>query len=91
MAVTVFIPSPLRQFTGGQFAVQAEGRTVADVLAGVTASHPDLRANLLKNPGQLQPFVHLFVGGRDIAGQQGLATAVPDGGELLIVQAISGG
>ena len=47
--------------------------------------------NLLTAAGQLQPFVHAFVGGKDINSLRGLATPVPDGGELLIVQAISGG
>ncbi len=97
MPVTVFIPSPLRQFTGGAYAVQAAGATAGEVLAALTAAHPALRDNLLAGDGRgpaeprLQPFVHAFVNGRDIAGQAGLATPVPDGGELLIVQAISGG
>ena len=94
MAVTVFIPSPLRQFTGGVHAVEAAGGTVGEVLAALTAAHPQLRDNLLAGDGgtpRLQPFVHAFVNGRDIAGQAGLNTPVPDGGELLIVQAISGG
>ena len=91
MSVTVIIPSPLRQFTGNAHAVAATGATAGAVLAQLVADHAGLRDNLLTPAGQLQPFVHAFLGGKDINSLQGLATAVPDGGELLLVQAISGG
>jgi molybdopterin converting factor small subunit len=91
MSVTVLIPSPLRPFTGNQHAVSAEAGTVAAVLARLSADFPGLGENLLTPGGRLQPFVHAFVGGKDVAALAGLDTPVPDGGELLILQAISGG
>ncbi|MCG3179211.1 MAG: Sulfur carrier protein CysO [Phycisphaerae bacterium] len=91
MAATVIIPSPLRRFTGGAHALRAEGDDVAALLGDLTRERPQLQEGLFRDPGRLQPFVHVFVNGRDIGKGEGLATPVPDGGEILIVQAISGG
>ncbi len=91
MAVEVVIPTPLRQFTAGEATVTVPANTVAGVLASLATQHPELRANLLTDAGELHPFLHLFVNGQDIASAGGLETDVPEGGEVLIVQAISGG
>lgn len=91
MAINVIIPTPLRQYTGGQATLSARGETVAGVLAAILSEHPQLRANIISDEGKLHPFLHVFVNGLDIAGSGGLETAVPEDGEVLIVQAISGG
>lgn len=91
MSVTVLIPSPLRPLTGNQFAVQAEGATVAAVIEQLAGQFPPLRPALLAPAGELQPFIRMFVNGKDIAARGGLGAAVADGDEVLILQAISGG
>ena len=91
MSVTLLIPSPLRQFTGGSHAISVSGGTVGAAVEAAITLHPKLRESLFASPGQIQPFVHMFVNGRDIREQGGLSAPVADGGEVLIIQAISGG
>jgi molybdopterin converting factor small subunit len=93
MAVTVFVPGPLREHTGGAGTVVLPGphATVADVLAALFRLHPGLRDRLLTEPGDLRQHVHLFVGAESIRQGAGLATAVADGAEVTILPAVSGG
>ena len=90
MAVTVKIPTQLRAATGGLGDLEAEGATVGDVLDFVFASHADLRDRITQE-GELRRFVNVYVGGEDIRFQEGLGTAVVDGGEVTILPAVAGG
>jgi molybdopterin converting factor small subunit len=91
MAVTVKIPTQLRDLVGGASSVQAEGDTVADALESVFASHGELRDRLYAESGDLRRFINIYIGGEDIRFLDGLATAVPAGGELTILPAVAGG
>lgn len=91
MAVTFLIPSALRPLTDNRHAVAAEGATVAAAIASLVAAYPKLGGSLLASPEKLQPFVHVFLNGKDVGALGGLNAPVPDGAELLILQAISGG
>ena len=94
MAVTVYIPTPLRDFTGGKRRVTLEGRpaTVTEVLAALWAAHPGLRHRVMDEQGRLRPHVNVFVGREDIRGTGGLRTPLPTAGtEIVILPAVSGG
>jgi len=90
MATTVRIPTPLRTLTGGQDEVQAEGRTVAEVIENLEKNHPGLRDRLLDEKG-VRRFVNLYVGEEDIRFLDGLNTELKDGDTISIVPAIAGG
>ena len=90
MAVTVKIPTQLRDAAGGAAQVQAEGETVGEALESVFAVHPELRDRLYQN-GDLRRFVNVYIGGEDIRFLDGLDTTVPAGGELTILPAVAGG
>ena len=90
MAVTVKLPTQLRDAAGGVSSVQAEGNTVGEALESVFRSHTELRERLYMN-GDLRRFVNVYLGGEDIRFLDGLQTAVPDGGELTILPAVAGG
>jgi len=90
MATTVRIPTPLRTLTGGQDEVQAEGRTVAEVIENLEKNHPGLRDRLLDEKG-VRRFVNLYVGEEDIRFLDGLNTELEDGDTISIVPAIAGG
>ena len=90
MAVTVKLPTQLRDAAGGVSSVQAEGATVGEALESVFRSHGELRERLYMN-GDLRRFVNVYLGGEDIRFLEGLDTAVPDGGELTILPAVAGG
>jgi sulfur-carrier protein len=91
MAVTVRIPTQLRELTGGASEVKADGDTVAAVLADLDATHPGFGARLFDEAGQLRRFVNVFVADEDIRFLDGVDTPVPDGETLSIVPAVAGG
>lgn len=90
MATTVRIPTPLRTLTGGQDEVQAEGRTVAEVIEDLEKKHPGLRDRLLDEKG-VRRFVNIYVGEEDIRFLDGLQTELKAGDTISIVPAIAGG
>jgi molybdopterin synthase sulfur carrier subunit len=87
---TVRIPTPLRQHTDGKDVVTCAGATVGDVLDDLEKSHPGIKDKLLNDKG-VRGFVNIFVGDEDIRFMDGLATAVKDSDEVLIIPAIAGG
>jgi molybdopterin synthase sulfur carrier subunit len=90
MAITVKLPTQLRDTVGGVASVQADGATVGEALESVFASHGELRDRLYQN-GDLRRFVNVYLGGEDIRFLDGLETALPDGAELTILPAVAGG
>jgi MoaD family protein len=90
MAVKVKIPTQLRAATGGSAELQAEGRTVGQVLDAVFTEHGDLRDRITQD-GELRRFVNVYVGGEDIRFGEGMDTAVDDGSEVTILPAVAGG
>jgi sulfur-carrier protein len=93
MSVTFFIPGPLRPFTGGARQVSVAGAfaTLGEAFAALAAVHPGLRDRVLTEQGDIREHVNLFVGNECVRYGQGLGTLVPDGSEISIVPAVSGG
>jgi molybdopterin converting factor small subunit len=77
--------------TAGLSTVKVEGATVAEVLASLEASHPGFSAKLLDDSGALVRYVNIFVDDDDIRFMDSLATPVPDGVTVSIMQAVAGG
>jgi molybdopterin converting factor small subunit len=90
VAITVKLPTQLRDAVGGVSSVQAEGTTVGEALESVFAEHDELRERLYQDGG-LRRFVNVYLGGEDIRFLDGLQTPVPAGGELTILPAVAGG
>ncbi len=90
MAVTVKLPTQLRDAVGGAAAVQADGATVGEALESVFESHGELRDRLYQD-GDLRRFVNVYLGGEDIRFLDGLKTTLPQGAELTILPAVAGG
>ena len=90
MAVTVKLPTQLRDAVGGAASVQAEGTTVGEALESVFEQHGELRERLYQDGG-LRRFVNVYLGGEDIRFLDGLETPVPAGAELTILPAVAGG
>jgi molybdopterin synthase sulfur carrier subunit len=91
MSVIVRVPPVFRPMAGGQAKVEAEGATVAEVIASLEANHPGFSAKLLDDEGNLVKFVNVFVDDDDVRFLDGLATPVADGTEVSIMQAVAGG
>ncbi|MEY2440921.1 MAG: sulfur-carrier protein [bacterium] len=90
MAITVKLPTQLREAAGGAAQVQVEGATVGEALESVFALHGELRERLYQD-GDLRRFVNVYLSGEDIRFLDGLRTAVPADGELTILPAVAGG
>ncbi len=91
MSVNVRIPTPLRKFTAGEATVTVDGETVGEVLSNLTDDHPDLKAKIFGDNGDVRRFVNIFANDEDIRFQEQLDTSVDDGDQVSIVPAIAGG
>jgi sulfur-carrier protein adenylyltransferase/sulfurtransferase len=91
MPVTITIPTPLRQFAGGQSEIQVEARTAGEALDQLTAAHSELRRHLFNDQNKLRNFVNVYVNDEDVRHVNGPETPVKDGDTILIVPSIAGG
>jgi molybdopterin converting factor small subunit len=91
MAVTLRLPTVLAKAAGGETVHQARGGTVGDVVSELAGRYPELGPRLRDAAGQPYPYVIFYVDDEDIRFQQGFATPVADGAEILVVPAIAGG
>jgi molybdopterin synthase sulfur carrier subunit len=92
MAITFYIPGPLRQHTGGLHKVEIDvsGSTVAEALAALWQVYPGLRDRILTEQGEVRQHVNVFVGDENIRYCGGLAASV-NASSITLVPAVSGG
>ena len=67
------------------------GTTVAEVLEAVFSQNERARGYVLDDQGVLRRHMVVFVNGQAIRDRTCLTDAVPDGAEVYIMQALSGG
>jgi sulfur-carrier protein len=91
MAVTVRIPTQLRQLSGGASEVAVEPGTVGEIVKQLESQHNGFAERLLDEQGNLRRFVNVFVADEDVRFLNGLDTPVPDGETVSIVPAVAGG
>ena len=84
------IPPTLRDETEGAREVDAQGRTVRELLDDLTARFPDLRGQLLEDE-DLAPFVNVYVEGEDVRTKDGLETPVEETSQVILLPAMAGG
>jgi molybdopterin converting factor small subunit len=87
----VKIPTPLRQYTGGNTEVEVGGATAGEALGNLASEHPDLKQHLYTGDGKLRSFVNVYKGDEDIRYLEGQDTEVTDGDEISIIPSIAGG
>lgn len=89
MATVVFTAN-LRQHLACP-PVHAAGRTVREVLDSAFRENPPLRSYVLDDQGAVRRHMVVFVNGRAIGDRSGLSDPVPEGAEVYVMQALSGG
>jgi adenylyltransferase/sulfurtransferase len=90
--MTIFIPTPLRPFAGGQSSIEIDAPTIAAALDQLTSSHPDLRKHLFTPEGKVRAFVNLYLNDEDIRYlPEKEATAIKATDTLSIIPSIAGG
>ena len=91
MSITVRIPAVLRRLTAGCHELIVAGATVEEALEAIGREHSGFLERVRTGPGQVQPFLNLFVNGQDIRFAAGLGTPVSAGDEISIIPSIAGG
>jgi molybdopterin converting factor small subunit len=90
--MTIFIPTPLRLYAGGQDAVEVNAATVTEALETLTQTHPDLRKHLFTGEGKLRAFVNLYLNDEDVRYLPAKeSTPVTQDDTLSIIPSIAGG
>ena len=90
MPVEVRIPTILRPYTAGAKTVEAEGATIADLVADLDVRYPGLGERLVDDAG-LRRFINVYLNDEDVRFLGGLDTAVADGDSVTILPAVAGG
>lgn len=88
---SISIPTALRQFTGGNAAVEVEGAKIGEAISDLTGKYPDLKKHLFDADGNLRSFVNVFVNDEDIRHLQQNETAISAADEISIIPSIAGG
>ena len=86
----VRIPPTLREVTGGERELPAEGDTVRELLEDLMGRFPGLRTQLVED-GDIAPFVNVYVEGEDVRTLDGLETDVRPGATVILLPAMAGG
>ena len=88
---TVKVPPVLRAQTGGEAEVSAVGDSVGAVLRGLAEAHPDTKAQLFSEEGELNRYVNVYLNDEDVRVLDGLDTSVGEGDTVVILPAMAGG
>jgi adenylyltransferase/sulfurtransferase len=91
MAITIAIPTPLRQFAGDNAEVAVDAATAGEALEKLTSKYPELRKHLYNDQNSLRNFINVYVGDEDIRHLDGTSTKVSEGETVMIVPSIAGG
>ncbi len=92
MSAVLVVPSALRAAAGGASSVAVSGATLGAVLDELALRMPLLERRIRDEQGALRPHVLVFVDGLMVRRADGdMATPVPEGCEVLIAPAVSGG
>ncbi|MCU1604596.1 MAG: thiS [Modestobacter sp.] len=92
--VTLLVPRLLAECTGGRCELSLPlpaGGTVGSVLDVVAAQHPVFDRRVRDETGALRRHVNVYVDGEDVRRADGLATPVPAGAEVMVIQSVAGG
>lgn len=84
----VRIPSPLRSYTQQQSVVEADGETVAALLADLDRRYPGLRFRMVDEQDRIRKHMKVFVNDESV---RDLDTPITARDEITIMQALSGG
>ena len=85
---TVWVPSLMRDLTGGADRVDVPGRTVRQVIESLEAAYPGMKHRLVEDD-RLKPAIGVAVDG--VMSRLGLRQPVGESSEVHFLPAVSGG
>lgn len=91
--ITIELPKALGLTVDGNSIVKIDEPcpTVRDVLSALGKRAPNVLDRIVDERGNLREHVNVFTNGENIRFLQGSTTPTPDGSDILILAAISGG
>ena len=90
MQVTVRIPTPLQQLSGGKPELRCEATSIAKLLQVLETEHPGMKERLTED-GKVRRFINIYLNGEDIRTLGAETTSLKDGDTVTIIAAIAGG
>lgn len=84
----VRIPDPLRSYTQHQRVVEADGETIAALLADLETRYPGIRFRMVDEQDRIRKHMKVFVNDESV---RDLNTPITARDEITIMQALSGG
>ena len=84
----VRIPDPLRSYTHQQAMVEADGESVAALLADLDRRYPGIRFRMVDEQDRIRKHMKVFVNDESV---RDLGTPITARDEITIMQALSGG
>jgi len=88
----IYIPTPLRPYTGKLDTVDVKAGTVGEALQALTSAHPDLKKLLYAEDGKLRSFVKVYLNDDDVRHLNDKEkTQVKESDSLSIIQSVAGG
>ena len=86
--MNVALPTPLADYVDGRREVQAEGASLAELLADLDRRHPGIRFRIVDERGAIRPHIKIFV---NRVQAQALDLPLAPRDEVRVVAALSGG
>jgi hypothetical protein len=84
----VIVPTQLRGYTAGASEVRATGATLLELLADLDRQFPGFRFRVIDEHDRVRQHIIFFVG---IERQEDVRAKIPEGADVQIVGALSGG
>lgn len=89
--VTVSVPTPLRDCSGGAAELSVTAANPRAVLAELERRYPKLHRSICDETGALRRHINLFVNIHHMRDRDGLDTQLAPGDFVTIMTAVSGG
>jgi molybdopterin synthase sulfur carrier subunit len=84
----VYVPSPLASYTQEETTVDAQGRTLGELLEDLDRRYPGIRFRIVSEQDEIRRHIRIFV---NLDEARSLAVPLRASDEVMIVGALSGG
>ncbi|HEY0300154.1 MAG TPA: MoaD/ThiS family protein [Rhizomicrobium sp.] len=91
MSIDVHLPPLLRGVAGGARTLEAQGSTIAAVLADLARRHPPLALHFFDEAGAIRPNIVFLHDGAMIRAREAAARRLKPGDAIVITNALAGG
>lgn len=89
--ITIYLPAPLRAYSGGATELSMSARTVRAALEDLEQRQSVLYRNICDETGAVRRHLNIFVNADNMRDLNGLDTPLAPGDVVTIVPAVSGG